>query len=109
MVIFILNYLFLPLILMLVESKVNPKLTTFIACLYYEVVTQVTVGYGDIVVVTIIGRVICVFSILIGITTTSMLLIFFMRLMEQNTHEEESHARTPIFIKFWEDSRKRNL
>ena len=48
-------------------------------------VTQVTVGYGDIVVVTYWGRVIIVLSIIIGITTTSILLTFFMRVMEQYT------------------------
>ena len=49
-------------------------------------------GYGDIVVITHLGRAIIVLSVIIGITTTSILLIFFMRLMEQDTSEEESHA-----------------
>jgi multisubunit Na+/H+ antiporter MnhC subunit len=71
---------------------VNTKLDSFIACLYYQVVTQVTVGYGDITVSTYIGRAIMVLSIIIGITTTSILLIFFMRLMEQDSNEEESHS-----------------
>lgn len=69
-------------------SKVNTKLDSFIACLYYQVVTQVTVGYGDITVSTYIGRAIMAISIIIGITTTSILLIFFMRLMEQDSSEE---------------------
>lgn len=55
-------------------------------------VTQVTVGYGDINVITWIGRAIMVMSVIIGITTTSILLIFFMRLMEQDSNEEQSHA-----------------
>jgi len=66
---------------------VNTKLDSFIACLYYQVVTQVTVGYGDITVSTYIGRAIMAISIIIGITTTSILLIFFMRLMEQDSSE----------------------
>jgi multisubunit Na+/H+ antiporter MnhC subunit len=56
------------------------------------VVTQVTVGYGDIIVITSLGRYLIIFSIIIGITTTSILLIFFMRLMEQDSNEEQSHA-----------------
>jgi len=50
-------------------------------------VTQVTVGYGDITASTYIGRGVMVVSIIIGITTTSIILIFFMRLMEQDTNE----------------------
>ena len=76
----------------------NKKLNNFIACVYYQVVTQVTVGYGDITVCTLLGRAIMVVSIIIGITTTSILLIFFMRLMEQDTSEEESHTCTFIDI-----------
>jgi hypothetical protein len=68
-------------------SKVNTKLDTFIACLYYQVATQVTVGYGDIVVATDLGRFIMVVSIIIGITSTSIILIFFMRLMQQDSKE----------------------
>lgn len=40
-------------------------------------------GYGDITVITILARAILVLSIIIGITTTSILLIFFMKLMYQ--------------------------
>ena len=69
---------------------------SFIACLYYQAVTQVTVGYGDITVSTYLGRAIIVVSIIIGITTTSILLIFFMRLMQQDSNEEESHSLLTI-------------
>ena len=72
----------------------NSNLNTFIACVYYQVVTQVTVGYGDMTVSTHVGRAIMVISVIIGITTTSILLIFFMRLMEQDTNEEQSHTCT---------------
>lgn len=55
------------------------------ACLHYTVVTQVTVGYGDINAITIFGRTMAITCILIGVTSTSLLLIFFMRLMEQSS------------------------
>jgi hypothetical protein len=42
-----------------------------------------------------------VISIIVGITTASILLIFFMRLMEQDTNEEQSHARIILSMKFW--------
>lgn len=54
-------------------------------CIHFCVVTQVTVGYGNIKVVTIFGRIVSIFCVLIGVTSTSLLLIFFMRLMEQSS------------------------
>lgn len=50
-------------------------------CVHFCVVTQVTVGYGNILVKTIFGRIVSIFCVLIGVTSTSLLLIFFMRLM----------------------------
>jgi voltage-gated potassium channel Kch len=58
------------------------------ACLHYTVVTQVTVGYGNVIVQTFLGRIVSISFILIGVTSTSLLLIFFMRLMEQTSQEE---------------------
>jgi len=78
-----------------------------VACVYYQVVTQVTVGYGDITVITTLGRVHVVLSIVVGITTASILLIFFMRFMEQDTNEEQSHACTHSLIQCWAFSRER--
>lgn len=78
---FSLNLLFLPMLLLLIEGKINPGLSTFMACLHYTVVTQVTVGYGNILVKTFLGRIVSIAFILIGVTSTSLLLIFFMRLM----------------------------
>lgn len=54
-------------------------------------VTQVTVGYGDVNVATIFGRMVAILIILVGVTNTSLLLILFMRLMELSNQEEESH------------------
>ncbi len=76
----------------------NENLNSFIACIYYQMVTQVTVGYGDFIVITHLGRGIMVISVIIGITTNSILLIFFMRVMEQDSNEEQSHARKRKFI-----------
>ena len=76
-------------------------MNTFIACIYYQVVTQVTVGYGDMTVITTLGRFIMVISIIIGITTASILLIFFMKLMEQDTNEEQSHACKDDLTQCW--------
>ena len=59
--------------------------------MHFAVVTQVTVGYGNIVPITIYGRIISFACVLVGVTSTSLLLIFFMRMMEQSSQEEEAH------------------
>lgn len=78
---FSLNLLFLPMFLLLIEGKINPDLGTFMSCLHYTVVTQVTVGYGNVLVSTILGRIASIAFVLMGVTSSSLLLIFFMRLM----------------------------
>jgi hypothetical protein len=40
------------------------------------------VGYGEIDVVTIFGRILSVFIIIVGATTTTLFLIYFVQLME---------------------------
>jgi hypothetical protein len=82
---FSLNLIVLPTILLLIEGRVNQNLSTFMACLHLTVVTQVTVGYGNIGAETMFGRTALISFILIGVTSTSLLLIFFMRLMEQTS------------------------
>ncbi len=53
-------------------------------CIHFCVVTQVTVGYGN-EVITIFGRILALLCIVVGVTSTSLLLIFFMRIMEQTS------------------------
>lgn len=53
-------------------------------------VTQATVGYGDIVPISIFGRLVTLLIIMAGVTNTALLLILFMRLMELRGEEEES-------------------
>ena len=50
-------------------------------------VTQVTVGYGDLNVLTIFGRMATIGIVLFGITYTSLLLILFVKEMELNAQE----------------------
>jgi len=82
---FFFNIFILPMEFLLIEGSINSQMSNFMACLHYTVVTQVTVGYGDVNVITIFGRAISIICVLIGVTSTSLLLIFFMRLMEQTS------------------------
>ena len=81
----VLNYLILPMAVLLTEGKINNQLDQFLACLHYVMVTQATVGYGNLNVITIYGRVICILCITVGVLNSSLVLILFMRAMEQNT------------------------
>lgn len=65
-------------------------MSSFHSCLYFVVVTQATVGYGDIVPTSIFGRVVTLLIIMAGVTNTALLLILFMRLMDLRGEEEES-------------------
>ena len=57
------------------------------SCLHFVLVTQVTVGYGDLNVLTIFGRMATIGIVLFGITYTSLLLILFVKEMELNAQE----------------------
>ena len=50
-----------------VENKLNPKINNFSDALYFTVTTVTTVGFGDIVPVTELGRWVVMLTILTGI------------------------------------------
>jgi hypothetical protein len=54
---------------------------TFSACLHYNLVTQITVGYGDILTITIFGRIFSIICIIFGLTSTTLQLIFIFNFM----------------------------
>ena len=51
----------------LVEHGVNPEVPTYDSAMWYSIVSMTTVGYGDIVPITAIGRIIGIIIILTGI------------------------------------------
>lgn len=87
MAVFLLNFVILPFSMLIIEGPVNSALASFHSCLYFVIVTQVTVGYGDILLMTIFGRLATLLVILAGVTTTALLLILFMKLMELGVSE----------------------
>jgi voltage-gated potassium channel len=57
----------------LVESQVNPEVTTYEDSLWYVVQTITTVGYGDVVPITGYGRLIGVVAMISAIAISSLL------------------------------------
>ena len=68
----------------LVEDRKDPNFSSLVATSWFVIVTMTTVGYGDIVPKTIIGRITAVFTILTG-----QVLIFYLLL--------------PIYSKFFHE------
>lgn len=56
------------LILMFIEPQVN----TFFDGVYFSFVASTTIGFGDIVPVTVLGRIITIITTLIGVLTVAM-------------------------------------
>lgn len=53
-------------LIMAVEADQNPGITTLFDAFWWWIVTSTTVGYGDVVPITKTGKVIAIFSIIIG-------------------------------------------
>ncbi|MGA2677648.1 MAG: potassium channel family protein, partial [Methanobacterium sp.] len=54
------------------EHAVNPEVSTYESAMWYSIVSMTTVGYGDIVPITAIGRIIGVIIILTGMGYVSL-------------------------------------
>jgi len=67
----------------LLERNVNPAMSSYFNCLWWGVSTITTIGYGDILPVTIAGRLIAIALMYTGtvffITFTGVLLTFLMK------------------------------
>lgn len=57
----------------IVEHRVNDKVDSFGAAIYWSIITITTVGYGDITPVTEVGRLIASLGVLVGMAVTVML------------------------------------
>jgi voltage-gated potassium channel len=97
------NYLFIAsgLIILLgtfvmygVESQVpNSKIKTILDALWWCVATVTTVGYGDIVPISNIGRIVAIFYMFFGISMLAILMsvitnTFYKRRFEEEEREE---------------------
>ncbi len=80
----------------LVVEPNHPKVTDFADALWWSLVTVSTVGYGDVVPETWMGRMIAAPLIIIGVGVAGYVAGFMSKLMSSSTVEEENAHFTEI-------------
>ena len=86
MTIALVSMLLLPLAIYILEGPINPMFQDYFSCLYFFIVSQSTVGYGEMCAVTLLGRMISIFMVIIGLFFTSLVLIFIVAELELTTN-----------------------
>jgi voltage-gated potassium channel Kch len=77
-----------------IESQVpNSKIKTLLDALWWCVATVTTVGYGDIVPVSILGRVVALFYMFFGITMIAILLSVITNTFYKRRFEKEEREK----------------
>ena len=80
-----------------IESQVpNSKIKTLLDALWWCVSAVTTVGYGDIVPVSVIGRIVAIFYMFFGISMIAILLsvittTFYKKRFEKEERERREH------------------
>lgn len=80
-----------------IESQVpNSKIKTLLDALWWCVSAVTTVGYGDIVPVSVIGRIVAIFYMFFGISMIAILLsvittTFYKKRFEKEEREKREH------------------
>lgn len=62
-----------------IEKDVNPKFAHFMDAVWWSFTTTSTVGYGDIVPITILGKIVGIFLMLIGVAIFAIYTAIFAR------------------------------
>lgn len=97
------------------ESKNNVSIRTYGDALWWSIVTVTTVGYGDITIVTILGKVIASILMMTGIgflgmSTSSMSTYFFYKYAENKIKKTKSHQEPEwLDISMLSDKDKKNI
>lgn len=72
-----------------IEKDVNPQMTTYIDAVWWSFTTTSTVGYGDIVPVTVWGKLVGVMLMLIGVAIFAIYTALFARTIIDDEHYME--------------------
>ena len=90
----------LALIAAVLETIVDSGIDGFDNALWWAIVTVTTVGYGDVVPTTTIGRIIAGALMLVGVSAipiaTSLVVSVFITRMQAKQREQDSAERTEI-------------
>jgi voltage-gated potassium channel len=62
-----------------IEADINPSINSFLDALWWSYATTTTIGYGDIVPITPLGKIIGIFLMLIGVAIFSIYTALFAR------------------------------
>ena len=69
-----------------IEKDVNPMLNSYIDALWWSFTTTSTVGYGDIVPVTVLGKLIGIAQMLVGVAIFATYTALFARAIIDDEH-----------------------
>ncbi len=72
-----------------IEKDVNPNMVKFIDALWWSFSTTTTVGYGDVVPITIPGKIIGILLMLIGVAIFAIYTALFARGILDDKHYME--------------------
>ncbi|HEX3013006.1 MAG TPA: ion channel [Methanobacterium sp.] len=97
------TFVFGSLLFFWVESPVNPQASTLDDAAYFMIVTMATVGYGNIVPYTGVGRLISVIAIIVGVgyagwVTAAIATSLIEQLREERKKETEKEAKSMEMI-----------
>lgn len=67
------------LVIFFIEKDINPKITTYLDSLWWSFSTTTTVGYGDVVPITSLGKIIGIGLMLVGVGIFSIYTALFAR------------------------------
>jgi voltage-gated potassium channel len=92
-------------IFFIVERSVNPEVPNYESAMWYAIVSMTTVGYGDIVPITLAGRIIGIILILSGMgyvsLVTATLAYSFIDLFRKESHKAVGNVEKKV-IKYEE-------
>ena len=76
-------------IMFYIEKDINPKMANFIDALWWSFSTTSTVGYGDVVPVTFVGKLVGILLMLIGVAIFAIYTAIFARAILDDEHYME--------------------
>ena len=84
----------------IVERSVNPEVPNYESAMWYAIVSMTTVGYGDIVPITLAGRIIGIIMILSGMgyvsLVTATLAYSFIDLFRKESHKAVDNVEKKV-------------